>query len=185
MAIDDSDRRRVMIVALLTLLALPALWWVNRDGDAAGPTVATAGVELAAPEEAGSTAPTIAVATTAPGPHLPPLEAVGDEAPVFLDGPAANSGRVVEIAVPGRSGDDVMIVEASFRNSMGNEDTCLITGMTTGASVTITNLDNDQSITCRVGLAPPTQDVGVVLHAARFRELADLTDAPIPVEIRR
>ena len=52
-----------------------------------------------------------------------------------------------------------------------------------GATITVTNLDNSRSVQCvsSVGGAPPEETV--VLATATFAQIADLTDAPVPVQI--
>jgi hypothetical protein len=51
------------------------------------------------------------------------------------------------------------------------------------ATITVTNLDNSRSVQCvsSIGGAPP--ETTIVLATATFAEIADLTDAPVPVQI--
>lgn len=185
---DDSDKRRFYVAALLTLAALPVLWFVSRDDAGAGPTVATAGVDVGGatdPNDTTTSAPTSSVSVTIGQSNLPDEPSVRDDAPIFLDGPAANEGGVSQIAVPASSGIAPIFTEATFRSAMAGEENCFTSGIPTGTTITVVNLDNNKSITCVVALAPAVQRDGLVMHTDRFRELADLTDAPVPVEIRQ
>ena len=47
MAHNDTDRRRFLLATAMTLLALPALWWANKQSDSGAPNVATVGIEVA------------------------------------------------------------------------------------------------------------------------------------------
>ena len=51
------------------------------------------------------------------------------------------------------------------------------------ATLTVTNLDNSRSVQCvsSIGGAPP--ETTIVLATATFAQIADLTDAPVPVQI--
>lgn len=182
MALDDTDRRRFLIAAIVSLLALPALWWANRDDGSAGPNVATAGVEIAADSDPSTTADQ--VETTIGRSNLPTADTTTGSAPVFLDGPVPNAVGVSEIAVPAGSPESSMLTNASYRSSIADSETCLSKSMTPGREVTVINLDNNRMTTCRIGLAPATQVEDLVMHTDLFVVLADLTDAPIPVEIR-
>lgn len=180
MALDDTDRRRFFLAAIVSMLALPALWWVNRDDQSAGPNLATAGVEIAA--DAATAADD--VTTTLAESNLPPLDTTTGSAPVFLDGPVPNAVGVTEIAIPAGSSDSSILTTASYRSSISGSDVCLSKTVTPGREITVVNLDNNRMTTCRVGLAPATQVEELVMHTDLFVVLADLTDAPIPVEVR-
>ena len=54
-----------------------------------------------------------------------------------------------------------------------------------GSEVTVVNLDNNRSVRCITALAGAGDIDQLVLHTSAFSEIADVTDAPIPVEIRR
>ncbi len=61
----------------------------------------------------------------------------------------------------------------------------MIPGIGSGQQVTVVNLDNNRSVTCTAILAPSSAADQLVMASELFAELADLTDAPIPVEIRQ
>jgi hypothetical protein len=173
-ALNDTDRGRFFFALLITLVALPSLWWFSRDDTAADQTTVTT---AAAPPT--TEAPTTTIGRT----NLPPPDAV-DSVPIFLDGPEGQIGGVPEIAVPGQPTTASIIAEATFRRSLAGEQTCLSRTIQVGGIITVTNLDNNRSTTCRVSLAPATQRDDLVMDVDRFTEIADVTDAPIPVEIR-
>lgn len=186
MPLDDTDLRRFYLAALLSLIALPALWFVNRDDPAPGPNIATAGVAVGS--QAASAEPTadtpITVKTTIGQSNLPTLDTISDTDPIFLDGPAPQQGGVAEIAVPTADESDSVFAQATFLNTVPNTLTCLAKDIELGEIVTVINLDNLRSTTCRISLAPTNQQADIVLHTDNFVELADLTDAPISVQVR-
>lgn len=168
MALNEPDRRRILLASALTLVALPALWWANQSDDAA-PNVATAGISVGAQT---ATRPADAEAN--------------DPAPVFLDGPSGQVGAgLAEIAVPAPPAIARITTTATFRNDLGSSATCALPGVGNGARITVVNLDNNRSITCTAVLAPSGAGDQLVMPAELFSQIADLTDAPIPVEIRQ
>ena len=66
---NDSDRRRFLLASAMTLLALPALWWANKQSDAGAPNVATVGIEVADADDSGANADAAAV--------IAPVDATG------------------------------------------------------------------------------------------------------------
>ncbi len=180
MALNDTDRRRLFAATVLTLMALPALWWANTSENSSSPNLAVAGID-----------PGIDVGAVNP-PSQPPAtpadgatDRVGDAAPVFLEGPASAAGAGQSaIAVPARPLVDGVMVKATFRSSV-SPDVCVVAGLTSGTRITVVNLDNNRSITCTTTLAPGNAPSDLVMHTSAFASIADLTDAPISVEIRR
>ncbi len=167
MALTPHDRRRIMLVSALTLVALPALWWASQSSVA--PNVATAGIVVTDQADAAP--------TSDPG---------DDAAPVFLDGPSAQVGAALaEIAVPAPPAIAQITTTATFRSSLGSPSACMVPGVGNGTTVTVVNLDNNRSITCTAILAPSGAGSQLVLATELFAEIADLTDSPIPVEIRQ
>jgi hypothetical protein len=171
MALTDSDRRRFLWATALTLVALPALWWANRDDGA--PSVATAGIVVddgSAGAEPERTVPAAAAA----------------DAPVFLDGPSGQVGAgLAEIAVPVQPLLERITTKAVFRSDVGSPTTCSAPAVNQGSKILVVNLDNNRSVSCTAKLAPSGAADVLVMHPDLFAEIADLTDSPIPVEIRR
>lgn len=173
MAIYDPDRRRFLLATIVTLLALPALWLFNRSDDSTAPAVAGVGIDI----QDGGSGGDGGGDTTVPE--------LGDQEPVFLDGPSSPPGGVAEIAVPAPPLREPIAGSATYSSVIISETKCFVRGVTTGTRITIVNLDNNRSTTCVSTLAPESQREDVVLHTRTYTRLADLTDAPIPVEIRR
>lgn len=177
MAFEDSDRRRTTVLLLLTIIAVPVLFFIGRadgtDGDA--------GVD----PETGEVIPADDNTMTASdnGPSRPPLVAT-DAEPTFLDGPSADTTPgVAEVAVPARPDTAPVRLEASYRSTVSGQRTCLVKNLASGLTVTVTNLDNARSISCVTSVAQFSQTADIVLHTDAFSLLADLTEAPITVEL--
>lgn len=175
MALSHHDRRRILVASALTIVALPALWFANRP-DTGAPAVATVGVDVDVAQPAADVA---ADSGTGSG------TATDDAAPVFLDGPIAQVGAgLAEIAVPVAPTTERFTTKATFRSDVPI-GTCRLSTVTNAQSITVVNIDNNRSLTCTTVLAPATAGEQLVMHPELFSQIADLTDAPIPVEIRR
>jgi len=176
MALTDTDRHRFIAATVLTLLALPALWWANTSENSSAPNLAVAGLD-AGVDVGADDAPSQQV--------IAPADSVGDIAPVFLEGPssAAGAGQSA-IAVPAKPLVAGVTTKATFRSNVSN-GTCIVGGLTSGTQITVVNLDNNRSVTCTTILASGNAPNTLVMHTSAFSTIADLTDAPISVEIRR
>ena len=194
MAHNDTDRRRFLLASAMTLLALPALWWANKQSDAGAPNVATVGIEVAddsanadaviAPIDANGAIPatTVPVVSTTPTPATTP--AVTDPPPVFLEGPSANGAtQALPVGVPAAPMVATITTKANYRSTISPADTCFVAGVDTGTRITVTNLDNGHSVDCIANRVYTDGSEGLVLHTNLFAQIADLTDAPIPVDI--
>ncbi|MBG7604004.1 MAG: hypothetical protein IZT58_05100 [Actinobacteria bacterium] len=176
MALNNTERRRILLATTLTVLALPALWWANQSEGASAPNVATVGVEVGV--EDGS-APTTGHSSASVPNEL------GETSPVFLDGPSGEAGfGAAEVAVPAPPRRGSVTASATYSSAVYSASQCIVTGVAHGSTITVVNLDNNRSTTCVTILAPTGSSGEVVLNTRAFSELADLTDAPIPVEIR-
>ncbi len=195
---DDSNRPKIGVALAITVVAL-VVWLVARSGsdsgDASDASAAAAvapvvtainGVVLEDPNAAEQVVNTGSeVATTADAPSRPRVESP-EEVPVFMEGEAPSSTSLVpQIAVPERPAIEPVRLSASYRSTIAGFRTCIVQGLTTGLTVTVTNLANGRSITCVTALAPADAIDEVVMHTRTFQEIADLTEAPINVEITR
>ena len=181
--LDLADRRRVALASAITVIALPSLWLMSRNEESGAPNVATAGIVVAPADETpdGSIAPTT---TTVPAADPERGDPMGEPGAAFLDGPPADpADGVVAIAVPQEAAGRYMAGTATYRSSVPGTDTCLIGTTAPAKEVTVTNLDNGRSITCRTTVAALSRPDDVILHTDAFRQIADLTDAPVPVEL--
>jgi hypothetical protein len=174
MAFEDSDRRRSVLLGLLTLIALPAIYIYSRS------------IDESADSGAAATEQSVdgVVLTTADSESTrPPIDFTEAE-PIFLDGPVADlNPGVAKVAVPARPAAAPLQFSASYRSTVAGVRSCLVKELRSGLSVTVTNLDNSRSVTCVTSIAPFTQKAGLVMHTEAFSLLADLTEAPITVEV--
>ncbi len=174
---DFAQRRRVAVALAITVIAVPAAFLLNRGSDAdSSPTITVIGT---VPADG---------ATAQPAPATPPADtpsatdAMGTTPVGFLDG-----------TVPPRDSDPATIAiprlpqsingTGSFQHQLNNVAGCMAKGVPFNSRITVTNRDNSRSVQCinNVGGVEPTADV--VLHADAFLQIADLTDAPIAVQI--
>ena len=180
MALSHPDRRRMLIACAITAVALPALWYVNQP-DSGAPNVATAGIAVGD----GSASGADPVVESDEG-RTSATDAETGAAPVFLDGPTAQvGGGVAEIAVPIAPTAERVTIDATFRSNVVIAGVCRVPGLGNGQQITVVNLNNNRSVTCTTSLAPADASHELVMHPDLFSRIADLTDAPIPVEIRR
>ncbi len=165
---DNTDRRRLVLAALVTVLAVPVLWWTYQDRQS---------------EDSSTTGdPNVAVTRQVDEPNLPPPPTAIEQEPIFLDGPESAVGGISQIAVPDPDLELSIVTEATYGSLVTGS--CLVKDVFDGNRITVINLDNNRTTTCRVSSAPADQEADLVMHTTQFRELADLTDAPIPVQIR-
>jgi hypothetical protein len=161
----QPERRRLVLAATVTALAVPALWLFD-DGDEPGeaaPTTATA-VEGGLPSDAGD-----------PG------------VPVFLeDTTPLVAPAVIDIAIPAAPGSREARGAATFKrfDSTGAQSRCSTPLAPPGVLITVTNVDNGLSTTCTNTASvsvPPGADI--TLDTAVYVTIAELAEAPVPVRI--
>ena len=169
---DLTDQRRLAVAAAITVIALPSLWLTSRNEEAGAPNVATAGV-IISPDSGTSV-------SGAPGVADP----MGSPGAAYLDGPpAATSPGVINIAIPSEAPGTSVSGTASYRSSLFSDGVCQVKDAPFGARVTVTNLDNSRSVRCTASVSPAGLLDSVVMHTDAFLVIADLADAPVPVEI--
>lgn len=171
---SPDDRRRLTLATIITLVALPALWLMQRDDTAPGsPTVAAAG----APAPPAADADDEATEGDPPPPAY--LEGPSTTAPVVSDAPLviatgdADSANRLTGTAGYRRFDDVI-----------TSGTCHVSGAPLAVTITVRNVDNDRTTSC-VNTSTALGDDGeiAVLDIAVFLQIADLVDAPLPVEL--
>jgi hypothetical protein len=169
--LQRADRRRLVFASALTVIALPAVWLANRDDDGPGrsrPNVAAVGL---AAEAASGPGP-------APSTSIDPM---GHVDPLFSGEPTAQSRGSVAVAVGSTDSIIVATPFATYSRSVWG-DTCRYNGVDAGTTVTIVNPANGRSLECVIS---GNDDDELTLHPDRFALLADLTVAPVCVEIHR
>ena len=168
---DYAQRRRVALAAAITVIAAPAAFLLNRGGDEPDTTT------------------TITVVGTTPGETRPPAtapvatDAMGTTPVAYLEGTAVPRGAddPATIAIPRLP--QAVNGTASFRRNIRSTTTCQVKGVPFNTPVTVTNLDNSRSVQCIASVGGTEPDDDVVLNPDAFLQIADLTDAPVPVQI--
>jgi hypothetical protein len=192
-------RGRMMIALVITLLALPALW-ISQRSDTVG-LAADGSVEVII---IGDPAPTTDVRDRPPTPSLlgqpggaflVPPEPLQPESVVPSTTPTTTTipnvpspDQVAALPDPNDVDPDTfdpeneLLGSATFRSWLTQDDLCAARAIPADTIIKVVNLDNGQSMVCRVAfISLGTHDV--ILGRAAFARIADLTDAPIPVEI--
>jgi len=167
----EPNRRRFLWPVIVTLIAVPVIWWASQRAESNDSDAGATSTVVDGSAAAGSTSP------------LSP-ELVGDYEPVYLDGPEGESPPgIADIAVPAQ-GELALYQNATYSSALP-AGICTARVGQVGERVTVVNLENNRSIICLVQLANAEQQEDLVLSRAAFLKLADLTDAPIPVELRQ
>lgn len=162
--VNVTDRRRVVVAVIATLVAVPSLWLVNRS---------SSGGDIVA-----ATQPTGALDTVLEDPLAP-------SNPVFLEGPTSPQNPVVvQIGIPSPpAGQRVEGTVVYQRNVGALADTCS-SALPFNVTMTVQNLNNGREVTC-VNRAPAVLPAGqtLMLSTEQFLTIADLADSPIPAII--
>ncbi len=166
---DVHERRRVVLATAFTLVALPAIWLFDRDDPPAAPGVAAAGLPAPAATESAATLDT------------------EPEVPIFLDNTVVVvPPAVIDVALPEAPGPNEVTGTASFKRFPvdAGDRRCAAPRAPSGALLTVTNIDNGMSLTCRntTGVAMP-YGITVGIDTDLFVQIADLVDAPVPVRV--
>ena len=160
------DRNRLTFVGVITALVLPLMWMAQGRSDTA-PTTTTI----------DATTTTIAVGIGA--------DATAD-APANLEGP--ESVGVTDknrIAYPADESASSAKGNATFKRFPESAQTgCATNAAPLGAVITVRNVNNGLKTDCtniNIGYLPGGSDI--VLNMAVFEKIAELIDAPLPVEM--
>lgn len=174
MSQDYAQRRRVAVALAITVIAVPAAFLLNRGNEpATTPTGTVIGSVVADGSSAQQAQPADAPSAT---------DAMGTTPVGYLDGtvPARDSDPA-KIAIP-RLPQSINGT-GSFRRQLTNVAGCIAKGVPYNSRITVTNRDNSRSVTCINNVGGVQPNVDVVLHPDAFLQIADLTDAPIAVQI--
>ena len=182
MAHDFAQRRRVALAMAITVIAVPAAFLLNRSsGNAEPASTGTAETVVGTvPPAGGSVAAGSPVTESSPD----DTDALGTAQAGYLSGTTVPGDvSAAQIAVP-RLPESVRGL-ATFSSEIDSTLQCHAnaTEVPFNATITVTNLDNSRSVQCvsSIGGAPP--ETTIVLATATFAQIADLTDAPVPVQI--
>ena len=180
MAHDYAQRRRVALALAITVIAAPAAFLLNRnsgdDEPATGGTVGTlVGTVAPAGGSVGAGAPVTESADT--------TDALGTAPAGYLSGTTVPGDvSAAQIAVP-RLPESVKGL-ATFSSEIDSTLRCHANAeVPFNATITVTNLDNSRSVQCVSSIGGAQPETTIVLATATFAQIADLTDAPVPVQI--
>lgn len=165
-----------MLVSVITLLALPTIWLVNRDEAApARPNVAAVGLDPGGAD----------VTTADDGTEAAEFDPLGNSGAMYLE-PATSVAPAPSVVIAVGTSPDVALAtaQATYRRSVG-PDTCLFNGVGGGETVTVVNVANGRSIECVTALTDGVAEGVLVMGLSRFQRIADVLAAPIHVEIRQ
>ena len=160
------DRNRIRFAALVTAVVLPVVF--------------VAGGRPA--DSVDSVAPAITTTTLDVGLNV---DAVQD-APASVEGPVSNTPNGQgAIAYPAQNDGRLLRGVASFKEFPTIEGNACTTNMIPlGTVITVRNLNNGRKVVCtnlNAVYVPPGFDI--VLSLGAFTYIADLVDAPLPVEL--
>lgn len=185
---DYGQRRRVALALAITVIAAPAAFLLNR-GNTDDPEVIASPATLVGtvPPDPATAGAADALPTAGPADSLTDVSETDPlgTAPVgYLSGTTVpNDHSAAQIAVP-RLPESARGL-ATFSSEIDSTVRCHADSSKVpfNATLTVTNLDNSRSVQCvaSIGGAPPKTTI--VLATATFAEIADLTDAPVPVQI--
>lgn len=163
------QRRRVTVAIVVTVLAVI----VSLASGSGSESSDTSG-------ESPTGVPVTGLLTDEPGTTSP-------ADPAFLPGPnAADAPEIITVNVPAPPTGTVITGRASFirwPQTLGLAP-CATPHALIGAKITVTNLNNARSVECdNVSIESLGGGNTIIIHSDVFLEIADLVDAPIPVEI--
>jgi len=160
------DRNRVTVAIIATVVLLSTAFMAS--GRSADETVVTT-------IQATTTTLDLGLSTDADA-----------DAPANLDGPvSADPNGQGQIAYPADNNGQLVRGSASFKRFPDSAKTgCTTSLIPLGATITIRNLNNGRKTTCsNINIGPVTTSFDIILNAPVFEAIADLVDAPIPVEL--
>jgi hypothetical protein len=164
----------LVLASVITLVALPAIWLANRDdeGSSTRPNVAAVGIDPGHADGGADAAAAFDPMGTTGAAYL---------SPVATDTPPATADIVI-----GTTADDVIAVaSASYRRTAVVFDTCQFNGVSDGEQVTVVNVANGRSTECTIVHRDGLAEGELLLSQGRFQRIAELTSAPIHVQIRK
>jgi hypothetical protein len=182
---DFAQRRRIALALAITVILVPAAFLLNRGGgDAADEPAGTLVGEV---RISGQPDGSVAEDT---------LESSGRNESTGTDPMGTTPPEALQGTVPEQAGDPATIAipratravrgTATFSRDISDSAACQVRDLIAipfNSSVTITNLDNSQSVQCIASVGGAAPDDDVIMNADAFLQIGDLTDAPLSVEI--
>jgi hypothetical protein len=164
-----------VLASVITLVALPTIWLANRneDGSSSRPNVAAVGIDPGEADDAGL------------GVDGGPFDPMGTSGAAYLEPLSSVVTPATAALIVGTTPDDpVATARASYRRSIYT-GTCHFNGLTGGAEVSVVNVANGRSTTCTTERREGLADGVLLMSLNSFQRIAELTAAPIHVEIRK
>jgi hypothetical protein len=108
------------------------------------------------------------------------------DAPANLDGPvSADPNGQGQIAYPANNSGRMVRGNATYKRLPDSVKTgCSTTLVPLGATITVLNLNNGRKADCvNINIGPMSGSFDITLNTAVFEAIAELVDAPLPVEL--
>jgi len=108
------------------------------------------------------------------------------DAPANLDGPvSADPNGQGQIAYPADNSGRMVRGNATYKRLPDSVKTgCSTVRVPLGATITVLNLNNGRKTTCvNINIGPMSGSFDITLNTAVFEAIAELVDAPLPVEL--
>ena len=171
--LNFAERRRLVFAAVVTLIAVPALLWSGNDSSSSA--------------NSGDSVSSLVSSPASPSVSNEPTNSEPAD-PAFLP---TNSGsqapEIITVNVPAPPTGSNVKGSASFirwRGDLLGLRPCATPHALIGAVITVTNLNNGRSLECNnVSIQSLSGGHIMLIHTDIFLEIADLIDAPIPVQI--
>lgn len=172
------QRRRVAVAIVVTVLAV--IVSLASGSDSGSDSESNSGSNSESTDALTPGVPVTGVLADEPGTSSP-------ADPAFLPGPnVADAPDIITVNVPAPPTGTVITGRASFirwPETLGLAP-CATPHALIGAKITVTNLNNARSVVCdNVSIESLSGGNTIIIHSDVFSEIADLVDAPIPVEI--
>jgi hypothetical protein len=169
MNLSRIDRNRLTVVTIVTMVAVPLLWIANAGSGSGTETTID-------PEEVVTTS-TLQLGLSTD---------ITADSPVNLDGPSPEAPvGTGQIAYPADNDGQMRRGIATYKRFPDVAKTgCATNLIPLGAVITVRNLNNGRKVECtnlNIGYVPPNVDL--VLHTELFEDMAELKEAPLPVEM--
>ncbi len=176
---DFAQRRRLLIAIAITFILVPGAFLLNRNTNEteASPVVTMVGTVPDATSVAASVPTSSQTSEASDG-----TDPLGTISVGYLQGTVVpNTADPPTIAIP--RPQEVNAGLASFSYDIEAASECRVLIAPNGVRVTVTNLDNSRSVQCLNTLINLEQPHEVMLSSGSFVLIADLTDAPVHVEV--
>lgn len=169
MNLSRIDRNRITIVTIVTIVAVPLLWIASAGSQS--------GTETTSDTATNTTTTTLQLGLSTD---------ITADSPVNLEGPNVESPTGTgQIAYPADNDGQLRRGIATYKRFPDIAKTgCATNLVPLGATVTVRNLNNGRKVECtnlNIGYVPPNVDL--VLHTDLFEDVAELKEAPLPVEM--